>query len=192
MCTKYIEESCLLLCGKVNNAIYILVKNWYNFLEIVLHLVILSYRQQCLNSKRWSACTKYTYQITLIPYPLLFFEGTTSLPYTIFSGSSTSVVEGSILWLYCEVKATSSSLSVSWNKDGKSLIQDVPHIRLRTSTSSSSTTLLLVLDNVVCSDTGVYQCTAQDGLDNDRGLELNVTGECLIINYFICEAVFAG
>ena len=56
-------------------------------------------------------------------------------------------------------------------------MQDVPHIRLRTSTSSSSTTLLLVLDNMVFSDAGVYQCTAQDGLDTASGNELNITGQ---------------
>ena len=100
----------------------------------------------------------------------------TSIPDTIFSGSSTSVVEESVLWLYCEVNSTSNSLSVSWSKDGGSLVQDVPHIRLRTATSSSSTTLLLVLDNVVSSDAGVYQCTAQDGLDNASGSNLTVTG----------------
>ena len=121
----------------------------------------------------------------------LFFEGNihvqaqlsvTSHPDTILSGSSASIVEGSVLWLYCEVNSTSSSLSVSWSKDGGSLVQDVPHIRLRTSTSSSSTTLLLVLDNVVSSDAGVYQCTAQDGLETACGSSLNVTGqfECCV------------
>ena len=103
-----------------------------------------------------------------------------SLPDAIFSGPSTSVVEGSVLWLYCEVNSTSSSLSVSWSKDGVSLVQDVPHIRLRISTSSSSTTLLLVLDNVVSSDAGVYQCTAQDGLDTASGSALTITGYFLI------------
>ena len=85
-------------------------------------------------------------------------------------------MEGSVLWLYCEVNSTSNSLSVSWSKDGGSLVQDVPHIRLRTSNSSSSTTLLLVLDNVVSSDAGVYQCTAQDGMDTASGNGLTVTG----------------
>ena len=100
----------------------------------------------------------------------------TSLPDTMFSGSSTSAVEGSVLWLYCDVNSTSSSLSVSWSKDGGSLVQDVPHIRLRTSTASSSTALLLVLDNVVSSDAGAYQCTAQDGLDIASGSSSTVTG----------------
>ena len=56
-------------------------------------------------------------------------------------------------------------------------MQDVPHIRLRTSTSSSSTTLLLVLDNVVSSDAGMYQCTAQSGLQSFSGNELNIKGQ---------------
>ena len=86
-----------------------------------------------------------------------------------------------MLWLYCDVNSTSSSLSVTWVFDRiRSLVQDVPHIRLRTSTSSSSTTLLLVVDNVVSSDGGVYQCTAQDGLNNASGNEFNLKCECFI------------
>ena len=100
---------------------------------------------------------------------------------SLLPSSETSLVEGSVLWIYCDVNSTSSSLSVAWFKDGGSLVQDVPHIRLRTSTSSSSTTLLLVLDNVVSSDAGVYQCSAQDGPDTASGNELNVTGEYLVI-----------
>ena len=103
----------------------------------------------------------------------------TSLPDTLFNGSSTSVVEGSVLWLYCEVNSTSSFLPVSWSKDRGSLVQDIPHIRLRTCTSSSSSTtsLQLVLDNVVSSDAGIYQCTAQNIQDTASGHVLTVTGQ---------------
>ena len=85
-------------------------------------------------------------------------------------------MEGSVIWLYCEVNLVSSTLSVTWNKDGGQLVQDVPHIILKTSTTSSSTTLLLVLDNVVSSDAGLYQCTAQDGQDTATGTILTITG----------------
>ena len=84
-------------------------------------------------------------------------------------------MEGSVIWFYCEVNSTSSALSVTWNKDGRQMVQDVPHIILRTSTTSS-TTLLLVLDNVVSSDAGFYQCTAQDGQDTATGTTLTITG----------------
>ena len=105
----------------------------------------------------------------------------TYLPDTLFSGSTTSVVEGSVLWLYCEVNFTSTSLSVSWSKDGGSLVQDVPHIRLRTSTSTSSTTLLLVVDNVVSSDAGVYQCSAKNGLVISAGSSISLSGYYMTI-----------
>ena len=85
-------------------------------------------------------------------------------------------MEGSVIWLYCEVNSSSSALSVTWNKDGGQLVQDVPHIILRTSNTSSSTTLLLVVDDVVSYDAGLYQCTAQDGQDTVTGTTLNITG----------------
>ncbi len=105
----------------------------------------------------------------------------TSLPDLIFS-EHTNTVEGSVLWLYCEVNSISDTLSVTWNKDEGQLVQDVPHIRLRTSNISSSTTLLLVIDNVVSSDAGVYQCTARDGQDYVRGESLTMTGVILSIS----------
>ena len=102
----------------------------------------------------------------------------TSLPDVLFSGSdpARNIVEGSVIWFYCEVISASSTPSVTWNKDGRTLVQDVPHIILRTSTTSSSITLLLVLDNVVSSDAGLYQCTTQDGQDTATGTTLTITG----------------
>jgi len=55
-------------------------------------------------------------------------------------------------------------------------VQNVPHLRLRTSITSSSTTLLLALDNAVSSDAGMYQCTAQDGQETASGSVLFLTG----------------
>ena len=100
----------------------------------------------------------------------------TSLPDVLFSGSNPTrnIVEGSVIWLYCEVNLVSSTLS--WNKDGRTLVQDVPHIIWRTSTTSSSITLLLVIDNVVSSDAGLYQCTGQDGQTTATGNRVNITG----------------
>ena len=118
-------------------------------------------------------------------YKLVHFVGhvvqsqlsVTSLPELLFSGSNPTknIVEGSVIWLYCEVNSISSTLSVTWNKDGGQVVQHVPHTILRTS-FSSSTTLLLVVDNVVSSDAGLYQCTAQDGQDTSTGTTLTITG----------------
>ncbi len=101
----------------------------------------------------------------------------TSLPSSFYNESSTSVVQGSVVWLYCEVNSISITLSVTWNKDGRQLVQDVPHIRLRTTSISSSTILLLVIDNVMSSDAGVYQCTARDGQYYVRGNIFTIAGK---------------
>ena len=107
----------------------------------------------------------------------------TSLPSLFFNVSSTSVVQGSVIWLYCVVNSASSALSVAWNKDGELLVQDVPHVRLRAFITSSSTTLLLVIDNVVSSDAGVYQCTAMDRLNYIGGDNFTMTGRYLFNLY---------
>ena len=99
----------------------------------------------------------------------------TSLPDILFNGSNTrNIVEGSVIWLFCEVNSTSSTLSLMWNKDGKSLVQDVPHVILIRTFTSDSTTLLLVLDNVVYSDAGLYQCS--DGENTVTGNPLDIAG----------------
>ena len=127
----------------------------------------------------------------------------TSIPDILFSGSNQtrSIVEGSVIWLYCEVNSTSSTHFVTWNKDGGCLVQDVPHIILRTSTTSSSTTLILVLDNIVSSDAGLYQCNAQDGLYTASGTALTITGvkkagyvyqSCLLFTYLAVLASSTG
>ena len=100
----------------------------------------------------------------------------TSLPDVLFKESTWAVVEESVLWLYCEVNSTASSLVVAWSKDGDRLVQDVPHIRMRRSTSGSTTILLLVVDIFLESDVGTYRCTAQDGQDTASGTSLNLTG----------------
>ena len=100
----------------------------------------------------------------------------TSLPEVLFTGGSRTIVESSVVWLYCEVNSTAPTLTVTWNKDGVALMQDVPHIRMRSSTSASATTLLLVLDNFQVSDGGTYQCSAQDGTSTAMGDTLTLTG----------------
>ncbi len=101
----------------------------------------------------------------------------TSLPTSLFNNGARSVVEGSVIWLFCEVNSTANSLSATWSKDGAILEQDIPRIRLRTSNTSSSTTLLLVIDYVELSDAGFYQCNAMDGQEfSVTGMVFNMTG----------------
>ena len=96
----------------------------------------------------------------------------TSLPEVLFNGGSQDIVEGSVVWLYCEV----DTVTVTWNKDSEPLVQDVPHIHMETSSSDSSTTFLLMVDDFQTSDSGVYQCTAQEGAVTAMGTALTLTG----------------
>ncbi len=104
-----------------------------------------------------------------------------TLPNSLYNQSS-RVVEGSVIWLVCEVNSISSTLSVTWNKDGGQLVQDVPHIFIRRSlmtNTSSTTTLMLTIDTVVSSDAGMYQCTAQDGQEIANGDIIPITGKSI-------------
>ena len=101
-----------------------------------------------------------------------------SFPSLLFDGGSHDIVEGSVVWLYCEVTSTSPSLRVTWNKDSVPLVQDVPHVRIRTTTSTTTTTSILIVDNFQdsLSDGGVYQCIAEDQGTTGNGTALTLTG----------------
>ncbi len=80
--------------------------------------------------------------------------------------------------MVCEVNSSSNTLSVTWNKDGGQHVQDVPHIFIRKSLNTdtcSTTTSMLTVDNVVFSDSGMYQCTAQDGRQTADGDIIPIT-----------------
>ena len=108
----------------------------------------------------------------------------TSLPAVLFDEGSNTIVEGSVVWLYCQVNSVSPTLTVTWNKDSAPVVLDIPHIRIRSSITAISSTFLLVVDNFQPSDSGLYQCTAQEGVDTAMGTPLTLTGmlhqECLV------------
>ena len=98
----------------------------------------------------------------------------TSLPESLFgaSGGVHSVVEGSVIQLYCSVDAT-----VSWTKDNVQVIIDVPHLRVRTSSNGTHNTSVLTLDNFRSEDNGMYQCHAMSGGVTTRGSTVSLTGK---------------
>ena len=97
----------------------------------------------------------------------------TTLPDVLFqnSGGVHSIVEGSVIWLYCTDVSTTATPSITWTKDGVSLVNDPPHIRI-----SSSNDTLLVVDNFGLADDGVYLCQASDGTAAVSSSNLTLTG----------------
>ena len=83
-----------------------------------------------------------------------------------------------MVWLYCLTVPKSPAVTVTWNKDGEPLVQDVPHIRLRSTGSDADlySTFLLVIEPVDITDGGVYQCSAQEGENIAMGPALTITG----------------
>ena len=101
-----------------------------------------------------------------------------SLPDVLFSGGSQNILEGSVVWLYCLTVPKSPNVTVTWNKDDEPLVQDVPHIRLRSTGSDADlySTFLLVIEPVDITDGGVYQCSAREGENMKMGQALTITG----------------
>ena len=100
----------------------------------------------------------------------------TSLPSVLFqsNGGIHSVVEGSVIQLYCSVESTTASFS--WTKDGSPVIIDVPHLRERTSNDNTITTSVLTVDNFQSTDSGTYQCSVSDGVRTGNGQNVTLNG----------------
>ena len=103
----------------------------------------------------------------------------TTLPDVLFpnSGGVHSIVEGSVIWLYCTADSTTATPSITWTKDGETLVNDPPHIRIRSSNDTLlSTTSSLVVDNFQAADNGTYLCQASDGTTAVSSSTLSLTG----------------
>ena len=103
---------------------------------------------------------------------------TTPLPNVLFQNNSGihNIVEQSVIWLYCT--ADSSNATITWTKDGETLVNDPAHIRIRSSSSGMSTTSSLVVDNFQTPDNGDYECQARDGMVTASSSTQSLTGAC--------------
>ena len=83
---------------------------------------------------------------------------------------NSSVVEGSVIQIYCIVE-NDTTVTFTWTLNGTALLNDPPHIRLRqdnlpirsASLLTDDSTSVLTVDNFRDTDNGVYQCTATNG-----------------------------
>ena len=108
-------------------------------------------------------------QLIVNPLPDILFKN---------NGGVHSVVERSVIQLYCTAVSSATTLpTITWKKDGVTLVNDPPHIRIRSSSSGMSTTSLLVVDSFQASDNGSYVCQASDGMMSVNSSTLSLTGE---------------
>ncbi len=115
-----------------------------------------------------------------------------TLPDILFNQGNYAVLEGSVVWLYCEIDLSSPSLTLSWNKDRILLVQDVPHIRIRTTTSANVISVFLIVDSFQASfsDGGIYQCVAEDDGTAEVGRSLTLTGSYDKLYYMMLHTLF--
>ena len=106
-------------------------------------------------------------QLTVTPLPDILFQNNSGVH---------NIVEQSVIWLYCT--ANSATATITWTKDGVTLVNDPAHIRIRSSSSGMSTTSSLVVDNFQSSDNGSYVCQARDGMMTASSSTLSLTGGC--------------
>ena len=125
----------------------------------------------------------------------------TTLPDILFLNNSGvhNIAPQSAIWLYCTANSATATPSITWTKNGVTLVNDPPHIRIRI--RSSNDTLLctnssLVVDNFgIADDDGSYVCQASDGTATVSSSTLSLTGRscwfstcreiCVSIVYFI-------
>ncbi len=97
--------------------------------------------------------------------------------------SSGSVIEGSVIQIYCTVE-DNTAVTFTWTLSGSSLLNDPPNIRIRednlpersVSLLTDDSTSVLTVDNFRASDNGVYQCTATSGATSGNGAAVTITG----------------
>ena len=132
---------------------------------------------------KWRDILPFTFSFTLLSHssPAVGAQLTvTPLPDILFQNNSGvhNIVEQSVIWLYCT--ADSATATITWTKDGVALVNDLTHIRIRSSNSGMSTTSSLVVDNFQTSDSGNYECQARDGMMTAGSSMLSLTGECAV------------
>ena len=83
-----------------------------------------------------------------------------------------------MIWLYCTAISATATPSITWTKDGVTLVNDPPHIRIRSTSNATevSTTSSLVVDNFGVADDGIYLCQASDGTATMNSSTLSLTG----------------
>ena len=106
-------------------------------------------------------------QLTVTPLPAILFQNNSGVH---------NIGEQSVIWLYCT--ANSTTATITWTKDGVTLVNDPAHIRIRSSSSGMSTISSLVVDNFQTSDNGSYVCQARDGMMTVNSSTLSLTGGC--------------
>ena len=85
---------------------------------------------------------------------------------------SRNIVETAVIQLYCSGSGTTIE-EITWSKDGTTLTNDPPHLRIRGSSTDMS---VLTIDNFNSSDDGQYVCHVTGSTGSATSPILTLTG----------------
>ena len=87
---------------------------------------------------------------------------------------------GTVIRVRCTA-SSSSAPTVTWFKDGNSLTNDPPHVRIRTSTDGTAVVSTLTVDNFDFVDDGIYFCQASNDTNSESSTTLSLTSKLLTL-----------
>ena len=116
-----------------------------------------------------------------------------SLPDVLFVNNNGvhNVELGTVIRVRCTA-SSSSAPTMTWFKDGSSLTNDPPHVRIRTSTDGTAVVSTLTIDNFDSTDDGDYFCQASDDTNSESSTTLSLTSKLTheeIKNLFSCNII---
>ena len=115
-----------------------------------------------------STCTAASAQLRVVTLPNILFQN---------RNANHKIVSGSVIQLYCSATSMTGTPSITWVNNGVNLVNNPPHIRIRSSSNNTmNTTSSLTIDYFTSEDDGNYVCHATDGstaLDKSTTLIIN-------------------
>ena len=116
-----------------------------------------------------STCTAARAQLRVVTLPNILFQN---------RNANHKIVSGSVIQLYCSATSMTGTPSIAWVNNGVNLVNNPPHIRIRSSSNNTEmhTTSSLTIDYFTSEDDGNYVCHIADGstfLDKSTTLMIN-------------------
>jgi len=114
-----------------------------------------------------STCTASRAQLRVVTLPNILFQN---------RNANHKIVSGSVIQLYCSATSMTGTPNITWVNNRVNLINNPPHIRIRSSSNNTETISSLTIDYFTSEDDGNYVCHATDGstaLDKSTTLIIN-------------------
>jgi len=131
-----------------------------------------------------STCTAASAQLRVVTLPNILFQN---------RNANHKIVSGSVIQLYCSATSMTGTPSITWVNNGVNLVNNPPHIRIRSSSNNTEmyTFSSLTIDHFTSEDDGNYVCHATDGSTVlDKYTTLIINGQLVWYLFGMCVKNF--